>query len=63
MAAILANLEGGHGTGKQGIWSSIFPDREITGNLGTTQGKIGQHRIFQISLKIKYFIVNCPFID
>ena len=32
--------------GKQGIWLSIFPDRENTGNLGTTQGKFGQHREF-----------------
>ena len=49
--------------GKQGIWLSIFSDRENTGNLGKTQGKFGQHGIFQISLKIKYFIVNCPFLD
>ena len=26
--------------GKQGIWMSIFPDGENTGNLATTQGKI-----------------------
>ena len=43
--------------GKQGIWLSLFPDRENTGNLGTTQG------IFPTILKMKYFIVNCPFID
>ena len=43
--------------GKQGIWLSLFPERENTGKISTTQG------IFQISLKIRYFIVNCPFID
>ena len=32
--------------GKQGIWLTIFPDRENTGNLGTTQEKFGQHREF-----------------
>ena len=32
--------------GKQGVWLSIFPDRENTGNLGTTQGKFRQHREF-----------------
>ena len=32
--------------GKQGIWLSLFPDRENTGNLGTTQGEFGQHREF-----------------
>ena len=37
--------------GKQGIWLSIFPDRENIGNLGTTQGNFGQ------------FVVNCPFND
>ena len=31
--------QGAHGTGKQGIWSSIFPDRK-------TQGKFGPHREF-----------------
>ena len=31
---------------KEGIWLSLFPDRENTGNLGTTQGKFGQHREF-----------------
>ena len=30
--------------GKQGIWLSLFPDRENTGNLGTTQGNFRQHR-------------------
>ena len=30
--------------GKQGIWSSVFPDRENTGNLSPTQGKSVQHR-------------------
>ena len=40
--------------GKQGIWLSLFPDRENTGNLGTTQGKFGQQGIFQISLKMKF---------
>ena len=40
----------------QEIWLSLFPHRENTGNLGTTQGKLGQ----QISLKMKYFVVNCP---
>ena len=29
-----------------GIWLSIIPDRENTGNLGTTQGKFGQHSEF-----------------
>ena len=36
--------QGGHSTGKQGIWSSVFPDRENTGNLSPTQGKSVQHR-------------------
>ena len=50
--------------GKQGIWLSLFPDRENTGNLATTtQGKFGQHREFPNFPKNKYFIVNCPFID
>ena len=26
--------------GKQGIWMLTFPDRENTGNLGATQGKL-----------------------
>ena len=49
--------------GKQGIWLSLFPDRENRefrynmGKIWTTQG------IFKISLKINYFIVNCPFIN
>ena len=49
--------------GKQGIWLSLIPGRENTGNLGTTQGKFG-HREFSkfLSLKMKYFIVDCPFI-
>ena len=30
---IVLNLaQGGHGTGKQGIWFLLFPDRENTGN-------------------------------
>ena len=29
--------------GKQGIWFLLFPDRENTGNLVLTQGKICQH--------------------
>ena len=32
--------------GKQGIWLSLFPDRENTGNLGTAQEKFGQHGKF-----------------
>ena len=32
--------------GKQGIWLSVFPDRENMGNLGTTRGKLGKHRQF-----------------
>ena len=27
------------GQGKQGIWFSLFPDRENTGNFAVTQGK------------------------
>ena len=49
--------------GKQEIWSSFFPDRENTGNLGTTWKILTTQGIFQTSLKFKYFIVNCPFID
>ena len=30
--------------GKQGIWFSIFPDRENTGNFAVTQGKFWRHR-------------------
>ena len=30
--------------GKQGIWFSIFPDRENTGNFTVTQGKFWRHR-------------------
>ena len=30
--------------GKQGIWFSIFPDRENTGNFAVTQGKFWKHR-------------------
>ena len=30
--------------GKQGIWFSLFPDRENTGNFALTQGKIFRHR-------------------
>ena len=41
--------------GKQGIWLSLFPDRENTENLGTTQG------IFQISLKMEVFYSKLPF--
>ena len=45
-------------------WPQQRENGENTGNLGTTQGKFAQHRIFQISLKMKYFfLVNCPFID
>ena len=56
--------QSGHGTGKTGNLVINFPDRENTGNLGTTQGKfVTTHGIFQTSLKFKYFIVNCPFID
>jgi hypothetical protein len=32
--------------GKQGICKSLFPDRENTGNLASTQGKFSQHREF-----------------
>ena len=56
--------QGGHGTGKTGNlvinFSRQGKHREFrynTGKIRTTQG------IFQISLKIKYFIVKCPFID
>ena len=42
---------------------SHFPDRENTGNLGTTQKIWTTQGIFQISLKMKYFIVNCPITD
>ena len=30
--------------GKRGIWFLLFPDRENTGNLSLTQGKILRHR-------------------
>ena len=30
--------------GKQGIWFSLFPDRENTGNSAVTQGKFWRHR-------------------
>ena len=57
-------IQGGHGTGKTGNLTIDFSrqgkHREFgynTGKIWTTEG------IFPISLKIKYFIVNCPFID
>ena len=56
--------QGGHGTGKTGNLVITFSRqgkhgefRYNTGKIWTTQG------IFQISLKMKYFLVNCPFID
>ena len=56
-------LQGDHDTGKTGNLVIIFSRqgkqefKYNTGKIWTTQG------IFQISLKIKYFIVNGPFID
>ena len=58
-SANVGHFQAGHGTGKS--WKRVNLvvnfSRENKGNLGKTQG------IFQISLKIKYFKVNCPVIN